>query len=143
ARHDDDARQGGEQRMLPASLEREGATKELGDRASTARAQAELRVDGILGEQILEPERRAAGIVAQPVRVAARENQEIARAERSWLSVLIDLEPAASCGDDMKGREPTGVHAEAPGRAQRRAAEDGARDAEVAQQGVDRVRVDR
>ena len=67
--------------MVPASLEREGAAEELGDRASTSRTKAELGVDGILGEEILEPERRAAGIVAQPMRIAARENQEIARAD--------------------------------------------------------------
>ena len=71
--------------------------------------------------------------------VAAGENQQIAGAEPSRLSVIIDLEPAVSCRDDVKGRESSRVYAEAPGRGQRRSAEDRARDAEITQQGVDRV----
>ena len=76
---------------MPASLEHEGAAEELGDGARASRAEAELGVDGIPAEQILEPERRAARIVAQPVRVAAGEDQKVTGVKPLGLFLAIDL----------------------------------------------------
>ena len=77
--------------MLPASFEREGAAKKIGRRTAAPGAQPKRGVDRILREEILEPQRWAARIIAQPVRVAARENHQIAGMEPSWLAVRVDL----------------------------------------------------
>lgn len=129
--------------MAAASLECERAAEELGGRPRTSGAHPEVSVDGMLPEKILEPERRAARIVAQPVRVSSGENQKISRAEPLWLSLVVDLKPTLAGCDDMKGCQSTRSHAEAPRRAERRSAVDRARDAEIAQQRIDRIRLDR
>src|SRR5438105_15510447 len=77
ASHADDARQGGQDRVLTRSLERESAAEEIRDRAPATRLEPELGVDRILRQQIVEPERPAGRIVPQRVRVAAGENHKI------------------------------------------------------------------
>ncbi len=57
---------------------------------------------------------------------------------KTWWSYIKVL-----AADDMEGRESVRVDAEAPGRAQSRAAVDRARDAEIAQERVDRSGLDR
>src|SRR5207237_5974759 len=51
--------------MLPASFECEGAAKKIGRRTAAPGAQPKRGVDRILREEILEPERWAARIIAQ------------------------------------------------------------------------------
>jgi hypothetical protein len=126
--------------VLSAAFEREGAAEQLGRGASPTRFEAELCVDGIRRQQVVEPRRRAVGGVAEPVDVAVREDDEVARPEARLLGVVCDLQPAGADGDDVEGSQAVRLDAEAPGSAQRRSAEDGAGDAQVPEQGVDLVR---
>src|SRR5262249_13966294 len=99
----------------------------------------EVVVDGLLREEILEPEGRTLRVVAQPVHRSMRQDRQIAGAESSRLDLAVGLEPALARSHDVKRRAAVLPDAEAPGSAQLRSAEDRARDPEIAQQRVDRV----
>jgi hypothetical protein len=129
----------GERRVAAAAVDSERTAEELGRSTAAAAAQPQLGVHGVRGEQVLEPERGAPGLVAQPVRVAARKDQEIARVQLPRL--VVDLEPAFSPGDDVEGGESARLDAEAPRGSERGAAVERARHAQVAEEGVDGVRL--
>jgi hypothetical protein len=126
-----------------ASLEREGAAEKFGRRPAASRLEPKLRVDRILRQQVLEPRRGAVGGVAEPVDATAREDDEVSRAKARLVSVVAYLEPARAGCDDVERGETVRLDAEAPRRAQGRAAVDATRDAEIAKQGIDLVGLDR
>src|SRR5262249_60376210 len=89
--------------------------------------QPETVVNRILAEEILEPQGRTAGIVAEPVRLASRKNCKVAGPQIPQLGIAVDLQPAAPGRDDVKRGETVGPHTEAPGRPKLGAAAPGPR----------------
>src|SRR5581483_114989 len=82
---------------------------------------------------------RALEVVAQPVGVAAREDDEVAGTKLDRLAGRAYLEPAAATRDEVEGGELAGLDAETPGSRQDRTAVQRARDADVAKERIDGI----
>jgi hypothetical protein len=130
----DHPRKRSENGVLRVSFDGECAADEMRASAASARSKAQIGRDRGPIEKVFEPKGRAPQVIAQPVRWPVWEYRDVPAAEANWRQFVDDLEPALALGDDVEGGPAVGVNAEAPRRTELSAAEETARDSEVAEQ---------
>jgi hypothetical protein len=106
AEHADDGRERAEGRMRGGALEAEAAADERGRRPPSRDAQDAVGADGVRPQQVLERDDRRARTVAERVREAGRQEDEVAGAEAPRRLGAVDAEPALAVRDEVKAAAP-------------------------------------